>query len=51
MILCYACREEPNIAVIEKVYPAAEGNRCRNLPPNIWQSSGYLVEDWGNRIG
>ena len=31
----------------ERFHPATDGNRCRDPQPNIKQTSGSLVEEWG----
>jgi hypothetical protein len=30
----------------ERLYPAADGNRCRGLQPNIGRSLGILMEEF-----
>jgi hypothetical protein len=45
MILCYVCRQEPNINVLWEFHLSGDGNRCRDPQPNLRQSSGSLVEE------
>jgi hypothetical protein len=35
----------------ERLYPADYGNICKDPKPNIRQSLGSLVEEWGMGIG
>jgi hypothetical protein len=43
LILCYACRQALSP---ERLFPEADGNRCRDAQPNIKPSSGSFVEEW-----
>jgi hypothetical protein len=50
MILCYVCRQDPNILSSERLDPAAKGKRCRDPQSNIRWRSGSHVEDLGEEL-
>jgi hypothetical protein len=50
MVLYYACRQEPTIAVLQELHLTLGGKRCRDPKAKIRCSSGNLVEELGEGL-
>lgn len=50
LMLCYACRQEPSMAVLWEALPEADWERCRYPQPTIGLGLGIPMEELGERL-